>query len=163
RLAAQLTGQWRHTVKAAEGARHERPNLEGGPRETGRDAAFGHRMGGGIFNRDHPACTSVGKRSGVSPVGSSNPWTAKVLGSRPASDFHHPRRRGDRIYRRGFITLLGGAVTAWPTPADAANRRAHGCAPPACRSSGCSRQPADAVKQFCLLPRRTAVAPAPLR
>src|SRR5262249_41825717 len=50
--------------------------------------------------------------------------------------------------------------------ADEVNRRAHGCAPPACRSSGCSRQPADArvpVKQFCLLPRRTAVAPAPLR
>src|SRR5262249_60411206 len=50
--------------------------------------------------------------------------------------------------------------------ADGVNRRAHGCAPPACRSSGCSRQPADArvpVKQFCLLPRRTAVAPAPLR
>src|SRR5262249_50859698 len=67
RLAAQLTGQWRHTVKAAEGARHERPNLEGGPRETGRDGAFGHRMGGGIFNRDRPACTSVGKRSSVSP------------------------------------------------------------------------------------------------
>src|SRR5262249_35399956 len=32
-------------------------------------------------------------------------------------------------------------------------------------ASGCSRQPADAwvIKQFCLLPRRTAAAPAPLR
>src|SRR5262245_26002410 len=66
------------------------PNLERGPRETGRDGAFGHRMGGGIFNRDRPACTSVGKRSSVSPAGSSNPWTAKVLDARAG-------RRGDRI------------------------------------------------------------------
>src|SRR5262249_17137954 len=32
-------------LKAEGFSVHERPNLEGGPRETGRDAAFGHRMG----------------------------------------------------------------------------------------------------------------------
>ena len=37
-------------------------------------------MDDGLFNRDYPARASVGKRAGVSPAGSSNPWTAKALG-----------------------------------------------------------------------------------
>src|SRR5262249_4850459 len=46
-------------------AHHERHKFEYG-REAGLDAALGHRVGDGLFNRNYPARASVGERSSVS-------------------------------------------------------------------------------------------------
>ena len=42
-----------------------------------------------------------------------NLQTAKALGLDVPSDATRPRRRGDRMKRREFITLLGGALSAF--------------------------------------------------